>query len=140
MEDVRVLCVDDNDLVAEAIGRKLTLAGGFTWLGRLCEADELIEETRRLRPHVVLLDIDMPGADPFEMLAQLTRESPDTAVLMLSGHVRIDLIERAIEAGALGYVSKNEATHTLIDAIQRAAHGEFVLGPEARRVHDGDLA
>ncbi len=137
---VRVLCVDDNELVAEAIGRKLSLSGGFEWLGQLEDATDLVKEAQRRRPDVILLDIDMPGADPFVALEQLSQSNPETAVVMLSGHVRLDLIERAIEAGASGYVSKNEATQTLIEAIQRAAQGEFVLGPEARRVHDGDLS
>lgn len=138
-DEVRVLCVDDNDLVAEAIARKLLLTGGFVWLGQLSDAGQLVEQAERLKPDVVLLDIDMPGVDPFKALAQLARTKPETIVLMLSGHVRLDLIERAIESGASGYVSKYEATETLIDAIRRAHKGEFVLGPEAQRVHDGDL-
>jgi DNA-binding NarL/FixJ family response regulator len=52
------------------------------------------------------------------------------AVLILSGHVRRELIERAIDAGAAGYVSKTEGAATLVPAIRRAARGEFVLGPD----------
>jgi two-component system, NarL family, response regulator DesR len=126
---IRVLCVDDNNLLGEALGINLHLTGGFRWLGSLENADDLVRVAQRCKPDVVLLDIDMPGKDPFEALEELHKAVPKARVLMLSGLVRSDLIQRSIDAGAWGYLSKNDAVE-VIAAIERVAHGEFVMGPE----------
>lgn len=127
---IRVLCVDDNPLVADAVTTRLRLAGGFECLGHLPDATTMQAEVARLRPDVVLMDLDMPGAEPFEIMRMLSATHPDTRVLVLSGHVRRDLLDRAIEFGAWGYLSKNDDAETLVAAIRSVAAGEFVLGPE----------
>jgi DNA-binding NarL/FixJ family response regulator len=127
---IRVLCVDDNPLVADAVATRLTLAGGFRWLGHLTGAEGLGDAVARERPDVILMDLDMPGEDPFEAIRVLSATQPDVRVLILSGHVRSELIDRAIEAGAWGYLSKSDGVDTLVSAIERVAAGEFVLGPE----------
>jgi DNA-binding NarL/FixJ family response regulator len=131
-EPIKVLCVDDNDLVAEGLRMKLRHTGDFEWMGSLREADDLVKAAWRSRPHVVLLDIDMPGKDPFEAMRELTDMFPSVRVLMLSGHVRRELIDRAIESGAWGYVSKNEGADVIVHAIERVARGEFTLGPDVQ--------
>ena len=128
---IRVLCVDDNDFVAEAIRRKLLLESGFEWLGWLEDASGLLESARGMKPDVILLDIDMPGEDSFEALESLAANCPAIRVIMLSGHVRRELIDRAVEAGAWGYISKNDETDHIVAAIRRVAAGEFTLGPDA---------
>jgi two-component system response regulator DesR len=129
---IRVLCVDDNDLVVEAIQIKLSHSRQeFEWLGQLSTADHLVTTAMHERPDVVLLDIDMPGRDPFAALAQLSELFPQVRVIMLTGYVRRDLIDRAVEAGAWGYISKHDGADILIDAIHNVMRGEFVMGPHA---------
>lgn len=127
-ERIGVLCVDDNRFVAEAIQEQLSSDEGFTWLGHQLDAEDLLSHVQRLKPDVVLLDIDMPGPNPFEALQEVSEQCPDVAVLILSGYVKPELIDRAIDAGASGYLSKGDDAETLLADIQRAAHGEFVLG------------
>jgi two-component system response regulator DesR len=126
---IRVLCVDDSFLVREAIRFQLTNDRGFDWLGGLACADGLVNEARRLRPDVVLLDIDMPGLNAFQALHALADACPDVRVLVVSGHVQAALIDRAVNLGAWGYFSKNEPA-ALAEAVRRIARGEFVLGAE----------
>jgi DNA-binding NarL/FixJ family response regulator len=128
---IRVLCVDDNELIGDAIQIKLGLCPQhqFQWLGQLSEATDLVNEVIRRQPDVVLLDIDMPGKDPIEALRQVMEFVPHVRVLMLTAHVRRDLIERAIEAGAWGYLSKYSGGETIVEAIQAVYRGEFMLGP-----------
>jgi two-component system response regulator DesR len=126
---IRVMCVDDNELIGDAIQIKLELMGGFDWLGQLYTADQLVDECLRRKPDVVLLDIDMPGEDPLEVLRKLTEFAPQVRVLMLTGHVRRDLIERAIESGAWGYLSKYTGGEAIVQAIRNVTRGEFVMGP-----------
>lgn len=129
---IRILCVDDNPFVSDAIERRLRHEPGFEWLGRLESADELVAEVGRLRPHVVLLDIDMPGKDSFEALEELSSTHEEVRTVMLSGYVRPDYIDRAVEAGAWGYLSKNERPESILASIRNVAAGEFTLGPEVR--------
>ncbi len=134
---IKVLCVDDNFLVAEGIRIKLMLTGGFQWLGQLADADHLVDEARRTQPDVVLLDIDMPGRDAFEALEELNRSNPHARVIMVSGHVRSELIDRAVEAGAWGYVSKGEGAETIVNAIRDVMENKFVMGPEVSAEYGG---
>lgn len=127
---IKVLCVDDNDLVAEGIRMKLSKADQFQWLGQLRSAEDLVKVAMHKRPHVVLLDIDMPGKDAFEAMKELNELFPNVRVVMLSGYVKQDLIDRAIESGAWGYVAKSDGADTVLRAIRRAASGEFTLGPD----------
>ncbi|MCC6678733.1 MAG: response regulator transcription factor [Phycisphaerales bacterium] len=133
---ISVLCVDDNQDVARALRRKLSLVGGFDWRGWLPDAESLLGSVRQHCPAVVLLDIDMPGPDPFGVLAEITAQCPDTRVIVFSGHIRRDLIDRALDSGAWAYVSKNDGDVALVDAIRRVTAGEFVVSPEAQAVLD----
>lgn len=127
---IKVLCVDDNDLVAEGIKMKLSAAEDYQWLGQLRDADKLVQVAFQKRPHVILLDIDMPGKDPFVAIRELADLFPSVRVVMLSGYVRQDLIDRAIESGAWGYVAKSDGADMVLRAISRVARGEFTLGPD----------
>src|SRR5437660_2247510 len=111
---IKVLCVDDTDFVAEALRRRLGISGDFHWLGLLENANNLETEVRERRPDVVVLDVDMPGRSSFDALQGVTAAAPGARVLMLSGHVRADYIDRALKAGAWGYLSKNEDVATII--------------------------
>ena len=131
---ISVLCVDDNPHVTRALESKLHRSGKFDWRGSLSSADQLVETVARECPEIVLLDVDMPGMDPLAALERLSRECPNTRTVVFSGHIRRELVERAVESGAWGYVSKNDDEAELIRAIRSVAEGEFVLSVEARRV------
>lgn len=136
-EPVRVMCVDDNFLVAEGVAIMLRLAGGFQWVGQLSTADHLAREAADRKPHIVLLDIDLPGRDPFDALSELAAECPDVRTIMFSGYIRSDFIDRAVESGAWGYLAKGESADVVVDAIQRVLHGEFVMGPDVESLYTG---
>lgn len=125
---IRVLCVEDNELVAEAIGRKLSGDTDFVWMGWVNNADSLLAKVEASPPDVVCMDLDMPGQDAFAMIRVLKDRSPQSRVLILSGHVHADYIDQAIDAGAWGYLSKAEESRVIVDAFRRVASGSFVLG------------
>jgi two-component system, NarL family, nitrate/nitrite response regulator NarL len=127
---IRLLCVDDNQWVAEAIERRLRREPDFQWLGWLPHAGELLEKAEALRPDVVLLDVDIPGDDTFDATERLVKARPEARVVMLSGHVKPDYVDRAIAAGAWGYICKSEENDAIIGALRRVVGGEFVLLPE----------
>jgi two-component system, NarL family, response regulator DesR len=132
---IKVLCVDDNFLVAEGIAIMLRMAGGFEWVGQLSSADDLVSEAARTRPDIVLLDIDLPGRDPFEALEELNRVCPDVRTIIFSGFVERDLVDRAVEAGAWGYLMKGENGTEVADAIARVLLDEFVMAPDIETLY-----
>lgn len=132
-EQIGVLCVEDNDLVAHALERKLR-GCNLRWLDRLSSAAGLLEAVNRTMPQVVLLDVDMPGPDVFQAMREVLAAYPESRILIFSGHVRPQLLERAIECGAWGYISKSDGEDALVQAIRDVSAGEFVLSPEVQAI------
>jgi DNA-binding NarL/FixJ family response regulator len=135
-QQISVLCVDDNPDVADALRLKLSRMTGFTWVGTLSSADTLIDTVQRLRPSIVLLDLDMPGADPFVAAAEVAQAVPDSRIVVFSGHVRPDLITKALEAGAWGYISKNDGEDELIAHLRQVAAGNISLSSGVRAMYN----
>lgn len=129
---ISVLCVDDNRFVAEAVAAKLRLAGGFRWAGSLDSAEHLVETAVRCAPDIILLDVDMPGTDPFEAMRELSRRGSAARVIIFSGYLHPDLLDRAIRIGAWGYITKSDGEEALLAGIHRVAAGEFALSPEVQ--------
>lgn len=129
---VQVLCIDDNPHVADALRIQLSREPGMQWQGWLPAADDLVQRAARDHPGIVIIDIDMPGRDAFDAINELAQCCPDIRSVIFSGLTRKDLIERAVEAGAWGYVSKNDGELALMTALRLVKDGEFSLSPEAR--------
>jgi DNA-binding NarL/FixJ family response regulator len=127
---LRVLCVDDHAFMAEGLRSRLSLERDMEVVGQIETADGLVEEATRARADVVLLDIEMPGRDPFEALQDLGRRCPKVKVILLSAYVRDHYVDTAIKSGAWGYLSKSDSPDTVVDAIRKACGGEFVFGPK----------
>jgi len=128
---IKIVCVDDNPEVTTALASLLNKDSGFEWKGGLANADDLIDHCVKDQPHLVLIDLDMPGRNPLDALVELVAACPGTRGLMFSGHVGRELIERSLNAGAWGYVSKNDSEEELLLALRRVAGGELGLSPEA---------
>ncbi len=125
---IKVLCMEDNELVADAIGRKLERDDRFQWLGWVSSGPALATALVERKPDVVCMDLDVPGEDTVDLIRGLCQSHPRTRVLVLTGHLREDFINKTIDAGAWGYLSKAEESRVIVDSIHRVAKGEFVLG------------
>lgn len=133
---VGVLCVEDNLQVAEALRIQFESEPGYAWKGWLPDADHMVETAEAVGPAIVVLDLDMPGRSPFHALAELSRLCPNCRAVILSGHVRRDLIDRALQAGAWGYVSKNDDDRAVFRVIERVLNGEIAFSPEVDRAYN----
>lgn len=133
---LRALCVEDHALLVDGLRAQFAIDGGIDVVGWLPTAAKLLEETRRLRPDIVLLDIEMPGPDVFEMARRLHDTCPDVRVIVLSAHVRDSFISAAFRAGACAYFAKSDRVEEIVAAIHqiaRARHsGDFILGKKVR--------
>lgn len=132
---IRVFHVDDNNHVADALRIKLSRDGSFEWAGRITCADTLVQAATDAKPSVVILDLDMPGTSAFVAIEALSQAQPDMRVVIFSGHVRADLIERALNAGVWGYASKNDGEEELVKVLRAVATGHVSLSPEVRTVY-----
>ncbi len=127
---IRILCVDDHAFIIDGLAARLEPERDLELVGRLDSCDDLLPTVRELRPDVVLLDIEMPGADTFEALADLTREFKTLRPIILSAYVRDHYIDEAYRAGARGYLSKSDPPQLLIDSIRQVMRGELAQSPE----------
>lgn len=132
---IRVICVDDHAVLVEGLKAQFAIDGAIEVVGRLPTAARLLEEVDRLCPAVVLLDIEMPGPDAFEMTDRLKRAHPEVRVVVLSAHIRDAFITASFKAGASAYFAKSDELDDIVRAVHDVARdrtGSFVLGPRVR--------
>src|SRR5688500_1085088 len=104
----RVMSVGDHAWLVEGLRTQLAIADRIRIVGSLDSAAILLEETARLNPDVVLLDIEMPGPDAFEMADRLRHQQPRVRFIFLSAHVRDGYLAAAYKCGAWGYFAKGD--------------------------------
>jgi two-component system, NarL family, response regulator LiaR len=126
---IKVLIVDDHSVVREGLRAFLELQDGIEVAGEAGDGAEAIEQVRRLRPDVVLMDLVMPRVDGVEAMRGLRRLSPETRVIVLTSFLEDDRLLPAIQAGAAGYLLKNVAPAELARAIRAAHVGEAIIDP-----------
>lgn len=132
---VRVLCVDDHAVLVEGLRAKFAVEDRIRIVGSLATAERLLEETARLNPDIVLLDIEMPGPDIFEMADRLRRAHPKLRFVFLSAHIRDGYLAAAYKCGAWGYFAKGDALDDIVAGlgeVARSTAGTFVMGPKVR--------
>ena len=127
---LRVLCVDDHAFLAEGMKSRLSIEHDMEIVGWLESAEGLPEEVRRRQADIVLLDIEMPGPDAFEVLADLCQSNPQVRTIMFSAYVRDHYIDAAAKAGAWGYLSKSDTPDSVVEAIRKVVGDEFAFGPK----------
>lgn len=127
---IRVLLVDDHSLFRSGIKSLLQRYPEFEIVGEAGDGMEGVKRAGQLRPDVVLLDLHMPGLSGRDAARMITRETPDSHVLMLTVSEEADDLFETLRAGACGYLLKNIEAETLASAIRTAAHGESVISPQ----------
>jgi DNA-binding NarL/FixJ family response regulator len=114
---VRVLIADDHVLFAQALEAILSLDGRIQVVGRASDGQEAVELTRELCPDVVLMDLSMPRSDGFDATRQIRDANAGTRVLVLTGSPDATDVARARDAGADGYLTKDQIAGDLVRAI-----------------------
>jgi DNA-binding NarL/FixJ family response regulator len=130
---IDVLLADDHVLVRAGIRALLEDLGGLRVVAEANDGREAEELVAKHRPDVVLMDIGMKGLNGLEATAHITREHPNTRVIILSVHSSEEYVLRAMRAGAAGYLLKDSATHELRLAIDAVMHGQNYLSPPISR-------
>lgn len=127
--DIRVTLFEDNTLVREALQAILNGTPGFTCSGAFTNGLQWQAAIARSSPHVVLVDIEMPGIDGIALTSLLTSHFQGLPVLIQTVFNDNEKIFKALCAGASGYVLKTDAPHKLLEAIAQVYHGDAFISP-----------
>ena len=131
-EPVKVILVDDHALLRGALRYRLNAEPDIRVVSAVGDADEAIEEALRLRPDVLLMDIDMPGLSCFEAIRILHVRCPETRVILLSAFHNDRYIAEAIAVQSWGYIVKSEPEQAVVDAIRSVMSGMAYYSREVR--------
>ena len=124
---IRVLVVDDHALHRDGTRQILEAYPDLQVVGDADSGEVALALVNQLRPDVVLLDIRLPGINGIEVARRLTRDHPDTRVLMVSAYDEDEYVRGALEAGAAGYLRKTAPGKELVQAVRAVAGGASVL-------------
>jgi DNA-binding NarL/FixJ family response regulator len=126
---VRVILVDDHTVMRAGVAALLAGEPGIEIVGEAGDGREAVGLAERLRPDVALVDLRMPVLDGVSATTEILARRTGTRVLILTTYDTDEEIERAVEAGAVGYLLKDATREQLADAVRAAARGETVLAP-----------
>jgi len=127
---ITLLLADDHPLAREGVRHILEKALDIQIVGEAENGDGIKHLIPKLHPHILLLDLKMPGTSPFEIEKWVRENYPETITLVLTAHDRDVYLAGMMDAGIAGYLSKTERGENLIAAIRRAASGESLFTHE----------
>ncbi len=127
---IRVLIVDDHEMVREGLMSMLRSEPDFEVVGQTGRGAEVAELVESTKPDVVLLDTRLPDISGVEVCRRLTRKHPDVAVVILTTYTDVELVEECLQAGARGYVVKDVERFSLKESIRAVSRGQSVLAPQ----------
>src|SRR6266849_212517 len=140
---IRVLCVDDHAVVRDGVAAIINLQPDMTLAGAAATGGEALEKFFELRPDVALVDLQLPDMSGFELIKKIKAKSPNARIIVLSSHEGDVDIQRALEAGAQGYVAKGIVRGELLETI-RSVHtgkrnkeiaGELSIAEDTVKMH-----
>ncbi len=129
MAKQRIVIVDDHEVVRLGLRSLLEHHPQFEVVGEAGNAKDAVEMVGQIKPDIVLMDIRLPGTSGIEACEEITRNYPDTRVVMLTSYAEDEMLFSAIRAGASGYVLKQIASDDLIRALEAVGRGEALLDP-----------
>lgn len=128
-ETIRILIVDDHEVVRMGLRGLLERNSGFTVIGEAGSADEAIEKALELPVDVIVMDVRMPNGSGIEACRAIREAKPDVKVIMLTSYADDEAVFASVMAGASGYVLKQIGSHELVEAIRTVAAGGSLLDP-----------
>ena len=135
---VRILVVDDHAVVRRGVRSLLESQEGWEVCGEATTGRDAVEQSRRLRPDVVVMDLSLPELNGLDATRHILKDAPETEVLVLTMHQSEELARDVLQAGARGYVLKSDADENLIAAVESLRqHKPFLTPTVTEFVLDG---
>ena len=132
-ERIRVMVVDDHEIVRVGLKQVLDLSGEFEVVGQAADGEEAVRVAAEVSPDLVLMDVIMPRKDGVEACREIMESAPNVRVVMLTASSAEDAVVESVAAGASGYLLKETDMEQLLSALRSAAVGDFRLPPEIVR-------
>ena len=127
---IRVLLAEDQAMVRGALSALLSLESDIEVLGSAADGEAAWREIQRLKPEVLVTDIEMPGLTGLELAQRVQRHALPIRVVILTTFARPGFLRRALDAGVCGYLLKDAPAEQLADAIRKVRHGGRAIDPQ----------
>jgi two-component system response regulator NreC len=134
VKKLRILIADDHALVRQGAKVVLQARPGWRVVGEAANGREAVQKAIELKPDVLVVDIGMPELDGVEVARQIREGVPSTKVLVLTMHESDQMVKRALDAGALGYILKSDLTECLARAVKAVSEGKRFLTPKVSEI------
>jgi len=134
VKNLRILIADDHELVRRGARGVLHSRRGWRVVGEAANGQEALEKAIDLKPDLALVDISMPELDGIEVVRQIRQAVPTAKVLVLTMHESDRMVQRALDAGAQGYILKSDLTECLVKAVKSISDGARFLTPRVSRI------
>jgi DNA-binding NarL/FixJ family response regulator len=130
---MRILLVEDHPMFRDGLARMLESVEGFEVVGAAVDGEEAVQLAQRLRPNIILMDLNLPKMSGIEATKQIIQKHPETGILVLTMYDDDSSVFAAMRAGARGYLLKEANRNEIIRAIQAVGDGEAIFSPSIAR-------
>jgi len=134
VKNLRILIADDHELVRRGARGVLHSRRGWRIVGEAANGQEAVEKAIDLKPDIALVDISMPELDGIEAVRQIRHAVPTAKILVLTMHESDRMVQRALDAGAQGYILKSDLTECLVKAVKSISDGTCFLTPRVSKI------
>jgi two-component system, NarL family, nitrate/nitrite response regulator NarL len=131
----RVLIADDHMLVREGIKTRLSIESDFEVIGEAIDGNEAVSRTLELQPDLLLVDLDLPYRTGVEVAAMIKRAAPSIKIVVLTGSVSRESMDKALDAGANGFVTKKENDAEMLQAFRTVLAGKSYISANVADLH-----
>jgi len=131
---IKILLVDDHAVVRSGLSKFLLVNKDMKLVGEASDGEEAVQKTSLYRPDVVLMDLMMPGKDGITATREIHQKYPNVKVIALTSFAEQNIVQGALQAGAIAYLQKNVTAKELARAIHLACEGRMTLSSEASQV------
>jgi len=133
MKSLRILIVDDHEVVRRGLLALIATQAGWEVVGEAVNGPEAVKKVNQIKPDVVIMDVTMPVMSGLDATRLIMETAPETKVLIFTMHDSDQMMQSALEAGARGYVLKSNAASDLMAAIRALAKDEVTFTPRTAK-------
>ena len=131
---IKILLVDDHAVVRSGLSKFLLVNKDMQMIGEAADGEEALHKISLYKPDIVLMDLMMPGMDGITATREIKKKYPQVKVIALTSFAEQNMVQGALQAGAIGYLQKNVSAMELGHAIRSACEGRMTLSPEATQI------